>query len=85
MLGKIEGKRKRGVAEDEMITQFHQLNIYEFEQIPRDGGQRSLACYSPWGNKERDMIQQLNNNNKSPIYDKNYPKCHYGTGTKTEL
>ena len=26
-------------------------------------GQRSLAGYSPWGLKESDMTQRLNNNN----------------------
>jgi len=26
-------------------------------------GQRSLAGYSPWGHKELDMAEQLNNNN----------------------
>ena len=27
-------------------------------------GQGSLACCSPWGRKELDMTEQLNNNNK---------------------
>ena len=27
-------------------------------------GQGSLACCSPWGHKELDMTEQLNNNNK---------------------
>ena len=36
---------------------------HEFEQTPGDSeGQGSLACYSPWGCKELDMTQQLNNN-----------------------
>ena len=36
--------------------------IVYFEQTLGDsGGQRSLACYSPWGHKESDMIEQLNN------------------------
>ena len=36
---------------------------HEFEQAPGVGdGQRSLACYSPWGSKELDMTEQLNNN-----------------------
>ena len=26
------------------------------------GGQRSLVCYSPWGHKESDMTELLNNN-----------------------
>ena len=31
MLGKIEGGRRRGVAEDEMVGWHHQLNGHEFE------------------------------------------------------
>ena len=30
MLGKIEGKKEKGLAEDEMIRYHHQLNGYEF-------------------------------------------------------
>ena len=59
MLGKIEGRRRGGVTEDEMIgiITFIQLNEYEFEQTLGDsGGRRSLACCSPWGCKESDMI-----------------------------
>ena len=48
MLGKIEGRRRRGTTEDEMIGWHHQLNGHEFEQAPGDGeGQGSLACCSP--------------------------------------
>ena len=39
-------------------------NGHEFEQTPGDGeGQRSLVCFSPWGHKESDMTERLNNNN----------------------
>ena len=45
-----------GVAEDEMVRQHQQLNGHEFEEPLGDrGGQRSLACCSPWGCKESDM------------------------------
>ena len=27
------------------------------------GGQRSLVCYSPWGHKESDTTERLNNDN----------------------
>ena len=44
MLEKIEGRRKRGVTEDEMVGWYHQLNGHEFEQSLGDGeGQGSLA------------------------------------------
>ena len=31
MLGKIEGKRRRGMTEDEMVGWHHQLDGHEFE------------------------------------------------------
>ena len=53
------------MTEDEMVGWQHQLKGCEFEQVPGvDGGQGSLACYSPWGHKESDPIEQVNNNNK---------------------
>ena len=40
----------------------HQLNGHEFEQAPGDGeGQGSLMCCSPWGLKDSDMTERLNN------------------------
>ena len=40
------------MAEDEMVRQHHQLNEHEFKQTLGDsGGQRSLACCSPWGSQ----------------------------------
>ena len=55
MLGKIEGKKEKRVAEDEMVGWHHQLNGQEFEQSLGDsGGQKSLACCSPWGCKKLD-------------------------------
>ena len=49
MVGKLEGKKRRGRTEDEMVEQHHQLNGHEFEQTLGDGeGQGSLVCCSPW-------------------------------------
>ena len=51
------------MTEDEMVRHHHQLNGHEFDQAPEDGeGQGSLACCSPWGCKELDMTELLNNN-----------------------
>ena len=51
------------MTEDETAGQHHQLNGHEFEQTQRGfEGQGSLACCSPWGHKELDMTEQLNNN-----------------------
>ena len=62
MLGKIEGRRRRGRGEeDEMVGWHHQLYGHEFEQALGVGdGQGSLACCSSWGHKESDMTEQLN-------------------------
>ena len=53
MLGKIEGGRRRGMTEDEMVGWHHRLSGHEFQQAPGVGdGQRSLVCCGPWGRKE---------------------------------
>ena len=55
MLGKIEGRRRSGATEDEMVGWHHRLNRYEFGQTPGDGkGQGSLVYCSSWGHKESD-------------------------------
>ena len=52
------------MTEDEMVGWHHRLNGHEFEQTPGDGeGQEGLVCCSPWGHKERDKTEQLNDNN----------------------
>ena len=57
MLGKIEGRRRRG-QEDEMVGWHHRLNGHEFGQTLGVGdGQRGLVCCSPWGRKESDMTE----------------------------
>ena len=59
MLGKIEGRRRKGMTEDEMAGWHHRLNGHGFEQAPRDSeGQGSLACCSPWDHNESDMTEQ---------------------------
>ena len=46
VLGKIEGRKRRGTTEDEMVEWHHQLNGHEFEQTPGVGdGQGSLLFY----------------------------------------
>ena len=68
MLGKIEGRRK-GTAEDEMVGWHHRLDGHEFEQALGDGkGQGSLVCCSPWGHKESDRTEQLNNNKEGGVF-----------------
>ena len=53
--GKDWRQEEKGMTEDE-IGWHHQLNGHGFEQSLGVGdGQRSLACYSPWGCKESDI------------------------------
>ena len=48
-----------------MVGWHHPFNGHEFKQTLGDSeGQRSLECQSPWGHKNSDMTQQLNNNHK---------------------
>ena len=59
MLEKTEGRRRRGRQRMASPTQWT-----EFEQALGDGeGHGSLVCCSPWGGKESDMTERLNNNN----------------------
>ena len=50
------------MTEDDMVGWHHWLNGRESEQAPGDGeGQGGLVCCSPWGRKESDTAEQLNN------------------------
>ena len=61
-VGKDLGQKGKGVTEDEMAAWYLWLNGCEFEQTLGDSeGQGSLVCYSPWGHKESDMTEGLNN------------------------
>ena len=62
-VGKGWGQEEKGMTEDEVVGWHHRYNGHDFEQTPEDGeGQGSLTCCNPWGYKESDMTQQLNNN-----------------------
>ena len=57
MLGKIEGRRRRGQQRMRWLDGITDL-MDEFEQALEAGdGQGSLACCSPWGCKESDMTE----------------------------
>ena len=48
----------------QLVGWHHGLNGHESEKNLGDGeGQGSLECYSPWGCKESDTTEELNNNN----------------------
>ena len=57
-------RQEEETTKDEMVGWHHWLDGHEFEQAPGDSeGQGSLVCCSPWGRKESDMTEWLNNNN----------------------
>ena len=65
MLEKIEGGRRRGTTEHEMVGWHYQLNGHESELGVGNGqelgdGQGSLAWCISWGHKELDMTVRLN-------------------------
>ena len=60
--GKYWRQEEKGMTENEMVGWHHWLNGHEFEQAPGDGvGQGSLPCCSPWGCKDLDTTEWLNN------------------------
>ena len=79
LTGKDRRQEEKGTTEDEMVEWHHRFNGHEFEQAPGDGeGQESLACCNPWGRKESDMTEQLNNRSVQ-AYTKNrgLSACRY--------
>ena len=61
MLGRIEGRRRRGMTEDEMVGWHHRLYGHESEKAWVAGdGQGGLTYCSPWRHKESDTTEQLN-------------------------
>ena len=55
-------QKEQGTREDEMTGWHHQLDGREFQQALGNGeGQGSLMCCGPWGYKELDTTEQLNN------------------------
>ena len=60
MLGKIEGRRRRGWQRMNWLNGITDL-MDEFKQAPGVGdGQGNLVCCSPWGHKELDTTEWLN-------------------------
>ena len=69
MLGRIEGRRRRG-WQYKMVGWHHWLSRHEFEQALGDGeGQGSLVRCSPWGHKVSDTTEWLINKCVNCNYD----------------
>ena len=57
-----------------MVGWHYQFNGQELGQTPgNDEGQGSLTCCSPWGHKELDMTERLNNKDASTKASFSYP------------
>jgi len=62
MLGKIEGRKRRRKQIIRWlygITDLMAISLSKLQETVKAGGP---ACCSPWGQKESDMTEQLNNN-----------------------
>ena len=67
ILGKTEGRRRRGQPRMRCVNGITD-SMDKFEQILGNAeGQGSLACCSPWGHKQLDMTERLNNKNNKLI------------------
>ena len=54
--GKDWRQEEKGATDNEIVGWHIWLSAHEFEQTPRNSGERgSLEYYSPWGHKESDM------------------------------
>ena len=66
MLEKIEGRRRRGLQRirwlDDIID-LMDLNLSKLQEMVMNKG--ILGCCSPWGCKESDRTEWLNNNNNT--------------------
>ena len=61
MLGKIEGRRRRGQQRMRWLDGIIDSMDMSLSQAPGVGdGQGGLACCSPWGRNESDVTERLN-------------------------
>ena len=56
MLGKIEGRKRRGRQRMRWLDGVTDSMDMSEQTLGDDEGQGSLVCCSPWGHKESDMI-----------------------------
>ena len=60
--GKDWRQKEKGMTEDKTVEWHHWFNGLEFEQTAGDSkGQGNQACCSPWGHKELNTTEWLNN------------------------
>ena len=78
--GKDWRQEEKGMIVHEMAEWHHWLGRHEFEQtLEGVKGQGCPACSSPWGCKESDLTERLNNNweKKKVLWDL---FVHFGAG-----
>ena len=62
--GKDWRQEEKGMTEDEMFWWHHWISGRELGQTLKESeGQGSLLCYSPWGQKESDMLSDWTTTN----------------------
>ena len=62
MLGKIQGRRRRRQQRMRWLDGIINAMDLSLSRLQEDSeGQGRLACYSPWGHKESERTEQLNN------------------------
>ena len=65
MLGKIESRRRRGQQRMRWlygVTDSMDVSLSELWEMVKGRMVKSLLCCSPWGQKESDTTERLNNN-----------------------
>ena len=70
MLAKVEGKKRREwqrMRWSDSISDSIDINLSKLWETVKEG-QGSLACCSPWGHKESDLTQWLNNNSNNHLF-----------------
>ena len=75
MLGKIKGRRRREQQRMGWLDGIIDSMDMSLSKLGDSEGQGSLACCSPWGCKESDMTEWLNNNIQSCI-EKSVSICY---------
>ena len=77
MLGKIEGRRRRGCQRLRWLDSIR--DEHELGQTPGDGeGHGGLGCCCPWGHKESDVTGRLNDNRRSSLQLEIFPVLFFG-------
>ena len=81
--GKEWRQEEKGTTEDEMFGWHHWLSGQKFElTLGNSEGHGSLAGCSPWGHKESDMTELLNNECKAETYSGAYTILYVKFHTK---